>query len=240
MSDRRSSARHALRGGVRSVVPSGLRRHRRHRRLRKLHGFVSLGDDFEHAIQRATFGRACRLGGPVYVFDSTIGDFTYLEVGCRISSADVGKFCALAPYSLIGLAAHPTDMVSTHPLFYRHQPEFGYDFVERDRRQELSRTRIGNDVWVGAGVAVRDGITVGDGAIIGAGAVVTTDVPAYAIYGGVPARLIRYRFDVETIGLLLKTQWWDRDADWLRAHSEFFADVDRFKQLVADELPVPG
>lgn len=91
MSDRRSSARRALRGGVRSVVPSGLRRHRRHRRLRKLHGFVSLGDDFEHAIQRATFGRACRLGGPVYVFDSTIGDFTYLEVGCRISSADTSR-----------------------------------------------------------------------------------------------------------------------------------------------------
>jgi hypothetical protein len=56
----------------------------------------------------------------------------------------------------------------------------------------------------------------------------------------VPARLIRYRFDEEAIGLLLKTRWWDRDADWLRAHSEFFADVDRFKQLVADELPVPG
>lgn len=236
MSDRRSSARRALRAGVRSVVPSGLRRHRRHRRLRKLHGFVSLGDDFEHAIHGASFGRACRLGGPVYVFDSTIGDFTYVEVGCRISCADVGKFCAIAPYSLVGLAAHPSEMVSTHPLFYRHQPEFGYDFVERDRIQELSRTRIGNDVWVGAGVAVKDGITIGDGAIIGAGAVVTTDVPAYAIYGGVPARLIRFRFDEDTIRLLLESRWWDRDLEWLRAHSDDFTDVDRFKELVAEEL----
>jgi acetyltransferase-like isoleucine patch superfamily enzyme len=236
MSDRRSSARQALRAGLRSVVPSGLRRHRRHRGLTKLHGFVSLGDEFDHAIQRATFGRACRLGGPVYVFDSTIGDFTYLEVGCRISSADVGKFCAIAPYSLIGLAAHPTDVVSTHPLFYRHQPEFGYDFVERDRLQELSRTRIGNDVWVGAGVAVKDGITVGDGAILGAGAVVTADVPAYAIYGGVPARLIRFRFDEDTIRLLLESRWWDRDFEWLREHAEDFTDVNRFKQLVAVDL----
>jgi acetyltransferase-like isoleucine patch superfamily enzyme len=236
MSDRRSSARQALRAGLRSVVPSGLRRHRRHSGLTKLHGFVSLGDEFDHAIQRATFGRACRLGGPVYVFDSTIGDFTYLEVGCRISSADVGKFCAIAPYSLIGLAAHPTDVVSTHPLFYRHQPEFGYDFVERDRLQELSRTRIGNDVWVGAGVAVKDGITVGDGAILGAGAVVTADVPAYAIYGGVPARLIRFRFDEDTIRLLLESRWWDRDFEWLREHAEDFTDVNRFKQLVAVDL----
>jgi acetyltransferase-like isoleucine patch superfamily enzyme len=191
MSDRRSSARRALRAGVRSVVPRELQRHRRHRRLRKLHGFVSLGDDFEHAIQRATFGRACRLGGPVYVFDSTIGDFTYLEVGCRISSADVGKFCAIAPYSLVGLAAHPTEMVSTHPLFYRHQPELGYDFVEHDRLQELSRTRIGNDVWIGAGVAVKDGVTIGDGAIVGAGAVVTTDVPPRVVVVGNPARVLR-------------------------------------------------
>jgi acetyltransferase-like isoleucine patch superfamily enzyme len=176
----------------------------------------------------------------VYVFDSTIGDFTYLEVGCRLSGADVGKFCAIAPYSLIGLAAHPTDLVSTHPLFYRHQPEFGYDFVERDRLQELSRTRIGNDVWVGAGVAVKDGIRVGDGAIIGAGAVVTTDVPPYAIFGGVPARLIRYRFDEETIALLLQSRWWDRDGEWLRAHSEDFADVSRFKRLVEEEIATAG
>jgi virginiamycin A acetyltransferase len=89
---------------------------------------------------------------------------------------------------------------------------------------------------VGAGVAVKDGITIGDGAIIGAGAVVTAVVPADAIYGGVPVRLIRYRFDVETIRLLLESRWWDRDADSLREHADDFTDVNRFKQLVAVEL----
>lgn len=221
---------------MRMVVPSGLRRYRRHRGLRTLHGLVATGDEFDHAIQQSTFGRSCRLGGPVYVHDSTIGDYTYLEIGCRISSADVGKFCAVAPYSLIGLAAHPTSMVSIHPLFYRHQPEFGYDFVEEDRLQEFSRTRIGNDVWIGAGVAIKDGVTVGDGAIIGAGAVVTTDVPPYAIYGGVPARLIRHRFDEETIDLLLESRWWDRDVEWLRAHAEAFRDVGMFQAVLENEL----
>jgi hypothetical protein len=68
---------------------------------------------------------------------------------------------------------------------------------------------IGNDVWIGRNVIVMDGITIGDGAIIAAGATVTHDVPPYAIVGGVPAKIIRYRFSSEIIAALLETKWWD-------------------------------
>ncbi|MCZ7442392.1 CatB-related O-acetyltransferase [Agrobacterium rhizogenes] len=72
-----------------------------------------------------------------------------------------------------------------------------------------ARIKIGNDVWIGDGVFISRGVTIGDGAVIAARAVVTKDVAPYAIVGGVPAKLIRYRF-VEDLRLrLLATHWWD-------------------------------
>ena len=74
-------------------------------------------------------------------------------------------------------------------------------------------TVIGNDVWIGYEAVIMAGVTIGDGAIIGARAVVTKDVPAYAIVGGIPAKLIRKRYSDNTIEALLKTQWWNWSKD---------------------------
>lgn len=215
---------------ARALSRSGVRRQLTRQRLQRAHGLASLGDDFDYRIPANTsFGRGCRLGGPVYIAGSTIGDFTYIEVGTRISAADVGRFCSIAPYAMIGLAEHPVErFVSTHPIFYRRMPALSYDLVDRDHHQEISRTRIGNDVWIGAHACVRGGLEIGDGAVIGAGAVVTRDVPPYAIYAGVPARLVRYRFDPATIEFLLAFKWWERDLDWLREHIDELHDVERF------------
>lgn len=213
-----------------ALVPSGLRRLLERRRLARRHGLAAVSWEGElHVGPDCTFGTACRLIGPTYVTGSSIGDYSYIEMGCRISDADVGRFSAIAPYTLVGLAEHPTSgYVSMHPAFYRRVEGFGFDFVAEDQRSELTRTRIGNDVWLGAGVCVRSGVTIGDGAAIGAGAVVTRDVPPYAIYAGVPARLVRYRFDDETIAFLREFRWWDRDLQWLHAHAEELRDVRAF------------
>jgi carbonic anhydrase/acetyltransferase-like protein (isoleucine patch superfamily) len=78
-------------------------------------------------------------------------------------------------------------------------------------------------VWIGHGALVLAGVKVGTGAIIGAGAVVTHDVPDYAIVGGVPARVIRYRFDVPLRERLLKSRWWELSDEWLEEHVDLFS-----------------
>lgn len=84
--------------------------------------------------------------------------------------------------------------------------------------------RIGNDVWIGCSVIVMPGVSIGDGAVVGAGAIVTKDVEPYAVVSGVPARLMRYRFDRETIDALESLSWWDWDDVTLRSRISFFRE----------------
>ena len=132
----------------------------------------------------------CSLHGVV-----TIGFRSYANESL-IREADIGRFCSIGRRCSIGAARHPTNKLSSHPLFLGD-----YDFAPR--------TKIGNDVWIGDGSVVMSGLTIGDGAIIGSNAVVTRDVAPYAIVAGVPARIIRPRFDAATIDKLLVSQWWN-------------------------------
>jgi serine acetyltransferase len=77
-------------------------------------------------------------------------------------------------------------------------------------------------------VSILDGVTIGDGAVIGAGAVVTKNVEPYAIFGGVPAKLIKYRFDSETIEKLLKIKWWNWEKEKLKEVEKYFFDIKKF------------
>ena len=159
-----------------------------------------------------------------------IGSFTYVSSNTRIGRTEIGKFCSIGPDCKIGWGLHPTkSFVSTHPAFYSLAKQAGITFADKNYFEETKNIKIGNDVWIGANVVIIDGVTIGDGAIIAAGAVVTQDIPNYAIYGGVPAKLIRYRFDENTIEYLLSTKWWNNDTEWFKKNYKEFLDIEKFK-----------
>jgi acetyltransferase-like isoleucine patch superfamily enzyme len=163
------------------------------------------------------------------VVDSKIDSYSYIASASKIQRTEIGKFCSIAQNCMIGLGKHPSGQyVSTSPIFYSTAKTLETTFVDQDYFDEFGYITIGNDVWVGNGVIIRDNVKIADGAIIGAGSVVTKDIPSYAIYGGVPAKLIRYRFSEEIINFLLDTKWWDKDESWLRENFKLFHNIDNF------------
>ena len=143
------------------------------------------------------------------IVNSEIGRYSYVGVRSWVIYAEVGDFCSIANDVNIGLAKHSLDYLSTSPIFTEKKNGTGYSWVEKSCFVPSERTVIGNDVWIGYRAIIRGGVKVGNGAIVGAGAVVTKDVPAYAIVGGVPAKIIRYRYPQEMIRRLEQMRWWE-------------------------------
>lgn len=162
-------------------------------------------------------------------FGGSMGFGTYIGDNSRIS-AKIGRYCSISSSVEVALGTHPTkNWVSTHPSFFSLNNPSGLYYSKTQRFEEKTpQTEIGNDVWIGYGALILGGIKIGDGAIVAAGAVVTKDVPPYAIVGGVPAKIIRYRFSEEEINKLLKIKWWNFPQDKLRSVSEDFANISDF------------
>lgn len=120
----------------------------------------------------------------------------------------IGKFVQIAHgvQIITSSANHQMAGFSTYPFAVFGEPWATSYVPEWPNKGD---TIIGNDVWIGHEATIMPAVTIGDGAIIASRSVVTKDVPAYAIVGGNPARLIRYRFDAATIAQLLQLQWWD-------------------------------
>ena len=98
----------------------------------------------------------------------------------------------------------------------------------------MEKPIIENDCWIGENVFIAGGVTIGDGAVVLAAAVVTRDVPSYAIVGGVPAKVVKYRYDEGTISTLLEIQWWNKGVEWLEEHWTLLCDVEKLKSLHDD------
>lgn len=169
-------------------------------------------------------------------FGGKIGFGSYIGPHCEIC-AEIGRFTSIAPWVRTNTGIHPIGepYVTTSPMLFSSSCQNGYTFTKRMLFEEYAKPcKIGNDVWIQENVFFVGGISIGDGAVVMAGAVVTHDVPPYAIVGGVPAKIIKYRYDEETIDKLLKFQWWNKPIEWIKQHVEDFSDLNSFKQLMAE------
>lgn len=160
------------------------------------------------AIINSELEKTSYVGSGSHIVSSKFGKYSYCGYNCQIINCKIGAFCSLADNIVIGGARHPIEWTSMSPLFYRDRSGFGKKFAEFPRIPDKI-TEIGNDVWIGNNVIIIQGIKIGNGAVIGAGSVVTKDVDPYTIVAGNPARLIRKRFDNETIEILQQSHWWD-------------------------------
>lgn len=156
----------------------------------------------------------------------------------------VGRYSSIARnFKMMG-DQHPIERFTTSPISYASGTNnicaplaVGVEkgsFQSVPNRAKFPKTMIGNDVWVGDNVMFKQGVVIGDGAIVAAGAVVTKDVPPYAVVGGVPAKVIYYRFRAPIIEELLELQWWDYcywSFDGMKATDGIEYFIDQVKEL---------
>lgn len=155
--------------------------------------------------------------------NSEIHSYTYLGKNCLVQNTSIGRFCSIANEVLIGLGNHPLDLLSTSPLFYRINNPLQIILIKKDIDLiEYKPISIGNDVWIGTRAIIMDGVSIGHGVVIAANSVVTKDVPPYAVVGGVPAKIIKYRFSTEKIEEIIKTKWWESSIEKITTlHKDF-------------------
>ena len=145
-----------------------------------------------------------------YINNCKIGSYSYIGRNSIVQNTKVGRYCSIANDVFIGLGKHPTDLISTSPIFYRKRNTLRIQLVENDSDfKEYADINIGNDVWIGTRAIVMDGVRIGNGAIIAANSVITKDVPPYAIVAGIPAKILKYRFAENKIEKLQSLNWWD-------------------------------
>lgn len=164
------------------------------------------------------------------------GGAEYVEIGNFCSIANGVKFLLGGQHQMGGVTTFPCHCV------LGGGDSWGEKYDEAERKKNGSKphrvrgtTIVGNDVWIGHSAYILPGITIGDGAVIGTKSVVTKDVPSYAIVGGNPAKIIRYRFKEDIIEKFLKIKWWDWSDEKIYENRQYFDNVTLFTNKFYDE-----
>ena len=180
--------------------------------------------------------------GPHTEFFGSLGYGSYIGGGGMVS-AEIGRFTSIGPNCRYINATHAykAPFATTCPLFFSKSngnnpqgktfatEQMIEEFKFYDKARELVN-KIGNDCWIGSNVTLIGGVEIHDGAVVLANAVVTKGVPPYAIVGGVPAKVIGYRYDDETIRFMLKCKWWNNQPVWFEKNWRLLNDIDKLKE----------
>lgn len=175
----------------------------------------------------------------VNIQNAKIDNYTYIQSNSVISFTNIGKFCSIASNVHIGLAEHPTNFISTSPIFYDNTQPLPFFFTKKKEFKNIYlQTTIDADVWIGQNVIIKSGVSVGAGAIIGAGAVVVKNVEPYSIVGGVPAKHIKYRFDELLRYQLIESKWWEYEDEQIEELSSYFSNPKELVDLLINKKKV--
>lgn len=129
-----------------------------------------------------------------------IGDYTFIGKDVDITRATIGRYCSIAPHVRIGQGEHDLSDISTSSYLTDHGSY--HQLTEKD-------CIIKNDVWIGVDTVIRRGVTIGNGAVIGSNSFVNKDVPDFAVVGGIPARILKFRFDENLRHKIIQSEYWN-------------------------------
>ena len=172
-------------------------------------------------LQEAKVDQTAAICSGVRFYRGTLGKYSYIGNNSFVTDTEIGNYTSISTDCYIGGTAHPVEWVSTSPVFHKWENIMKKNFA-RHEFDIFKKTVIGSDVWIGNRVMIKAGVTIGDGAVIGMGSIVTKDIGSYEVWAGNPARLIKKRFDDETIQKLKCLSWWDWPTDKIERYAHLF------------------
>lgn len=186
-----------------------------------------------------------RLAAGVTLLTSRIGYGSSISSHSFIKNTLIGKYTCIATDVLTMVSDHPSKkFVSIHPAFYSMWKQSSFSYLDHEKHSDFKfldaerkiMVEIRNDVWIGLSVKIMEGVHINDGAVVAVGVIVTKDVPPYTIVGGVPAKVIRYRFNKEQIDMLMKIKWWNKGEIWIKDNADKFEGIATFINEIINEI----